>query len=150
MTAAQRSPKSSDVSVGDALPDFELHLTSTMIVAGAIASRDFMPAHHDPEYAKGQGAPDLFVNIMTTNGYVSRFVTDWAGPEALLRKIDIRLGAPNYPGDCMTMSGGVTAKRTEGGEGLVDVGLRGYNRLGDHVTGTITLALPTSEGGASR
>ena len=78
------SPKSNTLTVGDALPDFTLDLTSTMVVAGAIASRDFMPAHHDPEFAKGQGAPDIFLNILTTNGYIARFVTDWAGPDVAL------------------------------------------------------------------
>ena len=75
---AERSP------LGMNFRRFELPVTSTVIVAGAIASRDFMPAHHDAEFAKGQGAPDVFMNILTTNGYVSRFITDWAGPEAMV------------------------------------------------------------------
>ena len=94
----------SRIAVGDALPPFELALTSTMIVAGAIASRDFMPAHHDPGFAKAQGAPDIFMNILTTNGYVSRYVTDWAGPEAIVKQIRIRLGAPAIPGNTRSRS----------------------------------------------
>ena len=82
------APPSAAIAVGDELPPFELNVTSTVIVAGAIASRDFMPAHHDPVFARAQGAPDMFMNILTTNGYVSRFVTDWAGPEALLRSVN--------------------------------------------------------------
>ena len=39
------------VAVGDELPPFDLPVTSTVIVAGAIASRDFMPAHHDRQFA---------------------------------------------------------------------------------------------------
>ena len=74
--ATSTSLRGGDVSVGDELPLFELPLTSTLIVAGAIASRDFMPAHHDAEYARGQGAPDVFMNILTTNGYIARFITD--------------------------------------------------------------------------
>ena len=27
-----------------------------------------------------RGSPDIFMNILTTNGFVGRFVTDWAGP----------------------------------------------------------------------
>ena len=79
------------------------------------------------------------MNILTSNGYVGRFVTDWAGPEALLRKVDIRLGAPNYPGDTMTLSGRVSEKAEDG---TVTVEVVGRNRLGDHVTGTVALALP--------
>ena len=77
------------IAVGDALPPLDLPLSATRIVAGAIASRDFMPVHHDRDYAQGQGAPDIFMNILTSNGCVSRFVTDWAGPEAALRSIKI-------------------------------------------------------------
>ena len=91
--AATETLRSSEIAVGDELPTFELPVTSTVVVAGAIASRDFMPAHHDPAFAKAQGAPDIFMNIFTTNGYVTRFITDWAGPEARVRRMAIRLGA---------------------------------------------------------
>ena len=92
------------------------------------------------ELAKERGSPDIFMNILTTNGFVGRFVTDWTGPGATLKKIDIRLGAPNYPGDEMTVEGAVTAKDDEAG--TIEVSVRGANQLGDHVTGTVTVALP--------
>ena len=132
--------KPQDISVGQELPHFDMPLDATRIVAGAIASRDYMPVHHDRDYATSQGAPDIFMNILTTNGFVGRFVTDWTGPGARLRKIDIRLGAPNYPGDTMTIEGAVTAKDEEAG--TIEVSVRGANRLGDHVTGTVLVALP--------
>jgi len=138
------SPKSCDVKVGDELPPFELGLTSTMIVAGAIASRDFMPAHHDPDFAKGQGAPDIFMNILTTNGYVARFVTDWAGPEAMLKNIKIRLGAPAVPGKPLRFTGQVASKEDDGKECVLELTVRAANDLGDHATGTVTLTLPRS------
>ncbi|MDJ0853215.1 MAG: MaoC family dehydratase [Myxococcota bacterium] len=130
------------IAVGDELPPFELPVTSTVIVAGAIASRDFMPVHHDAEYARTQGAPDMFMNILTTNGYVARFVTDWAGPEAMVRKIAIRLGAPAVPGQPLRFSGQVARLETEGDEYVVEVTVRAANDLGDHATGTVTVALP--------
>jgi acyl dehydratase len=137
-----RSPKPSQITVGDELPLFELNVTSTVIVAGAIASRDFMPAHHDPVYAKAQGAPDMFMNILTTNGYVARYVTDWAGPEAMLTSIKIRLGAPAVPGKPLRFSGRVVAKSAAGGVCVLELAVRAANDLGDHATGTVTLSLP--------
>ena len=109
------SPRWSEISVGDALPTFDLPLTASVIVAGAIASRDFMPVHHDRGYAMSQGAPDIFMNILTTNGYVSRYVTDWAGPEAMIEKIAIRLGVPALPDATMRFTGRVvrTEKRND-------------------------------------
>ena len=130
------------VRVGDELPSLEIPITTTRIVAGAIASRDYQEVHHDYEIAVERGSKDVFMNILTTNGYVGRFVTDWAGPEALLKLVDIRLGAPNYPHDTMRMSGRVSAVLDEQGEGLVEVEVVGANGLGNHVTGTVRLALP--------
>jgi acyl dehydratase len=131
-----------DVSVGDELPALDVPITATAIVAGAIASRDYQDVHHDRELAIRRGSKDIFMNILTTNGYVGRFVTDWAGPEALLRVVDIRLGAPNYPGDTMAMTGVVTTKE----DGVVGVEVRGANGLGDHVTGRVLLQLPRRGG----
>jgi acyl dehydratase len=137
-----RSPNPAEITVGDELPPFELNVTSTVIVAGAIASRDFMPAHHDPVFAKAQGAPDVFMNILTTNGYVARYVTDWAGPEAMLTSIKIRLGAPAVPGKPLRFSGRVAAKSEAGGACVLELAVRAVNDLGDHATGTVTLSLP--------
>ncbi len=135
--------RSSEIAVGDELPLFDLPVTSTVIVAGAIASRDFMPAHHDREFAMAQGAPDIFMNIHTTNGYVSRFVTDWAGPEAMVRSIKIRLGAPAVPGQPLRFSGHVSQTSHEGDECVIELAVRASNELGDHATGTVVVTLPT-------
>jgi acyl dehydratase len=132
--------KLADVNVGDELPPLVVPLTRTLIVATAIASRDYQDVHHDPELARERGSEDIFMNILSTNGFVGRFITDWAGPDATLKRVAIRLGAPNYPGDTMTMTGTVTAKDDD--TGGVEVSVRGTNRRGDHVTGTVMLSLP--------
>jgi acyl dehydratase len=129
-----------DVTVGEQLPELAIPLTRTLIVATAMASHDYQDVHHDPTLAVERGSKDIFMNILSTNGFVGRFVTDWAGPDATLRKVAIRLGAPNYPGDTMTMTGAVTAVDPE--DASVTVSVRGANGLGDHVTGTVTLTLP--------
>ncbi len=136
------SLRSTEIAVGDELPPFDLPVTSTVIVAGAIASRDFMPAHHDREFARAQGAPDMFMNIHTTNGYVARFVTDWAGPEAMVRSIAIRLGAPAVPSQPLRFSGRVAQLSHEGDECVVEVAVRAANDLGDHATGSVVVTLP--------
>jgi acyl dehydratase len=127
-----------DVKPGDALAPSPEPISATRIVAGAIASRDYQDVHHDRELAKQRGSPDIFMNILTTSGIVARYVTDWAGPEVRLRELAIRLGAPNYPGDTMVLTGSVSA--VSGRE--LEIALRGDNRLGPHVTGTVRLSLP--------
>ncbi len=130
------------IALGDELPPLVIDVTATVIVAGAIATRDFMPVHHDREYAQAQGAPDIFMNILSDTGYCSRFLTDWAGPEAMVRRLAIRLGVPVFPGHVLTYTGRVTAVRTEGGEGIVEVAFSAVDDLGEHVSGTAEVGLP--------
>ena len=131
-----------DISEGDDVAPLDIAITTTMIVAGAIASRDFMPVHHDRDYANQQGAPDIFMNILTDTGYCSRFLTDWAGPDAMVTKLAIRLGVPVFPGHTLTYTGSITALRRDGDDGVVEVDLRATNELGEHVGGTATINLP--------
>ncbi|MGW0765864.1 acyl dehydratase [Streptomyces sp. NPDC002676] len=128
---------------GAELPPLEIPVTRTLIVAGAIASRDYQDVHHDAELARQKGSADVFMNILTTNGLVGRYVTDHFGPTAVLRKVGIRLGAPNHPGDTMVLTGRI--KEVDGD--TVTVRVIGANAVGRHVTGTVTVVLP--DGGAS-
>ncbi len=155
MPPVMSGPTYGKVSVGDELPTLVLPVTRTLIVSGAIASRDYQDVHHDGVLAKERGSKDIFMNILTTNGLVGRYVTDWSGPRSRITDVNIRLGAPNYPEDTMTLTGLVTEKgalAVDGSSGTVTVAVRGANDLGDHVTGTVVVELPTdhapSGGGA--
>ncbi|MGW1377810.1 MaoC family dehydratase [Streptomyces sp. NPDC002446] len=123
------------MKAGDELPPLEIPITRTLIVAGAVASRDYQDVHHDSEAARDRGSPDIFMNILTTNGLVGRYITDHFGPTARLCTVAIRLGVPNYPGDTMTLTGTVTG--VDGDTARVRV--VGANALGNHVTGTVTV-----------
>ena len=125
---------------GTVLPELEIDVTPTFVIAAAIATRDFQDVHHDRDRAVERGGKDIFVNILTTTGLVQRYVTGWAGPEAIVRQIAIRLGVPCYAGDKLTFSGKVV--EAGGGEYLVDV--VGRCSLGDHVTGTVRIGLGRS------
>jgi acyl dehydratase len=130
------------LAIGDELPPMAIEVTPTRVVAGAIASRDFMPVHHDRDYANQQGAPDIFMNILSDTAYCSRFLTDWAGPDAMITNLAIRLGVPVFPGHTLTYTGSITGLRRTGGDGIVEIELRATNELGEHVGGTATLNLP--------
>ena len=133
-----QSRKLPDVSVGDDLPPLPIPITTSLVVGGALASRDFTSVHHDRSAAQAAGLQDVFMNILTTNGLVGRYVTDWAGPDAVVRKLAIKLGTPNLPGDTMTFTGKVAS--VEDNEVTVEV--KGKNSWGDHVTGSVRVALP--------
>jgi len=142
VSAARTSPDWHVLAVGDELPTLASELTATHIVAGAIATRDFMPVHHDRGYAQAQGAPDIFMNILSTNAHCSRWLTDWAGPDAMVRRLAIRLGVPLLPGATLTFTGTITGLEADGDEGRVDIEFRATTDSGDHVTGTATVTLP--------
>lgn len=136
------------IRIGDPITPMTIDVTATVVVAGAIATRDFMPVHHDRDYAATQGAPNIFTNIMTDNGFCSRFLTDWAGPEAMVRKVAIRLGVPAYANSKLEYIGTVTGKSQIDGEGIVEVEFRATNDQGDHVSGTAVIGLPLAKVGS--
>ena len=129
-----------EVDVGDALPELAIEMTSTLIIAGALASNDYTPVHHDKQAAQAQGLPDVIMNVLTTNGWVSRYVTDWAGPNAVIKKLGVKLGAPNVPGDTMKLTGKVLQKDEE--QSVIDIEVIGKNSWGAHATASISVALP--------
>lgn len=133
------NPHPPAADVGDTLPELRIAITPRLIVGAAIASRDYQNVHHDHAATQALGSPDIFMNILTTNGLVGRFVTDWAGAGARLNKVAIKLGAPNYPGDEMTLKGEVVAVDRDSGR--VEVDIKGKNSLGYHVTGSVWVTL---------
>lgn len=133
---------SAPVEVGDVLPDLTVDVTATFVISSALASRDFEPVHHDRRAVEEAGMRDVFLNILTTNGLVVRLVTDWAGPDAVVRRSTIRLGVPCYAGDTLALTGEVAA--VDGRH--VTVAVRGTCSLGDHVTGSVEVDLPEAAG----
>ena len=140
-TNTRTTLKWNEIELGDEVTPLEIQVTTSVIVAGAIASRDYMPVHHDRDFANKQGSPDVFMNILTTNGYCVRFLTDWAGPEAMVKTLSIRLGVPAFPNDPLRFTGSVIAKTAHDTEGLVEITFKATNSLGDHATGTAVLSL---------
>ncbi|MDQ0380147.1 MaoC family dehydratase [Amycolatopsis thermophila] len=125
------------IAVGTELPELAFDVTPTFVISTALATRDFQDVHHDRDAAVARGSKDIFLNILTDNGLVQRFVTDWAGPEAFVRSIKIKLGVPCYAGDKLVFTGRVAS--LEGRVAVVEV--TGTGSLGAHVTGTVTVEL---------
>ena len=125
------------VEVGARLPELKLYGDPTFIVSTAIATRDYQDVHHDRDKAQAKGSKDIFVNILTDTGLVQRFITDWAGPNAVIKSIGLRLGVPWYAYDTVTFTGQVT----EVVDGLITLKIIGSNSLGDHVVATATLTI---------
>ncbi|MGV9362713.1 MaoC family dehydratase [Amycolatopsis sp. NPDC003731] len=126
------------VAEGTELPPLTIEATPTFVVSTALATRDFQDVHHDRDSAVARGSKDIFLNILTDTGLVQRFVSEWAGPQALIRSIKIRLGVPCYAYDTLTFTGRVVSRS---GPDVV-VSVSGVDRLGEHVAGTVEVTLP--------
>jgi uncharacterized OB-fold protein/acyl dehydratase len=124
------------------IPDLSIDVTPTFVIASALATRDFTPVHHDVNAAAANGSKDVFLNILTDTGLVQRFVTDWAGPGALVRRIRLRLGVPCYAGDTLVFSGQVTGHAPGPDGASCEVAVTGRCGLGEHVIGTVLLDVP--------
>ena len=85
------------IAVGEELPPLELDVTPTFVVSTALATRDFQDVHHDRDLAVARGSKDIFLNILTDTGLVQRFVTDWAGPTALVSRSRSSSASPATP-----------------------------------------------------
>jgi hypothetical protein len=126
-----------EIQVGTKLPELKLYGDPTFIVSTAIATRDYQDVHHDRDKAQAKGSKDIFVNILTDTGLVQRFITDWAGPTAVIKTIGLRLGVPWYAYDTVTFTGEVVGVE----DGLITLKVAGSNSLGDHVIANATLTV---------
>ncbi len=143
--SAQRQVSKLDpetVQIGDELPNSPVPVTTLLIVSTALATRDYQDVHHDPKAAQSKGMPDIFMNILTSAGIVSRWINDWAGPEIDWNSIELRLGTPNHPDDTMTLSGSVTEKTEHENQISLVISFLGKNDRGVHVSGNAKILLP--------
>ncbi len=133
-----------NVKVKQDLPQQSRVVDTTLVSAGAMwASHDFMPVHHDRDFAQSKGAPDIFMNILTSNGLLASYLEQWAGPRAKLKKMQCSLQVPNFPNDNLDMNARVRKKYKEGNEHLIELSFQGDNKLGPHIAGLAVMSLPT-------
>jgi len=145
MESTQRQVSKLDpdnIQIGDELPICPVPVTTLLIVSTALATRDYQDVHHDPKAAQSKGMPDIFMNILTSAGIVSRWINDWAGPDIDWSSIELRLGAPNHPDDTMTLSGSITEKTEHGSQISLNISFLGENGRGVHVSGNAKILLP--------
>jgi len=128
------------VNVGDKLPNFNFPISVSFVVGAAVASRDFTPVHHNKAAANASGMANVFPNILSDNGLTGRYVTDWAGPECTIRRINIRLGAPVLPGEDLKFTGEIVAK--DDTTNVVDIKVTAKGNWGMHLDGIARVQLP--------
>ena len=97
-----------DVTAGQELPALDYEVSSTTVVLGALATRDWRPQHHDYHFAtERNGVKDIFLNAPNQAAWFERYVTDWTGPLGRLGKMSFRMHDSVFPGDTMRLTGTV-------------------------------------------
>ncbi len=132
-----------DVHEGDQLDPISFPVTMRALMIDVAGTRDLYPIHHDRDFAKRNGARDIFVNTMFYEGLFGRLATDWAGPEAFLRRLRFSMKGPNCLGDTITSRGWVTKKYEANGQRLLDLAIHLDNQLeADATVADLTIELP--------
>ena len=102
------------VSIGDSLPELRMPVSATQVIAGAVASRDYSPLHHDRAYVTEQaGQRDIFLNTPHQAALFERYLSDWSGPHGRLGRMRFAMKRPVYAGDEFSMTGEVLAVATD-------------------------------------
>jgi acyl dehydratase len=100
-----------DVAVGAELPPASYQVTRLSLVKYCGASGDFNPIHWNERFAKAVGLPDVIAHGMFTMAQAGRYVTDWAGPGAIVVEFGVRFSAPVVvPDDDLGATISVTGK----------------------------------------
>jgi acyl dehydratase len=135
-----------DVSIGDDLPPLSHDVTSTTVVLGAVASRDWRPQHHDYHFAtERNGVKDIFLNSPNQLAWLERYLTDWTGPTGRVGRLSFRMLDSIFPGETMVFTATVTSVATDD-VGCGWVGVEMAIRVGERTCTTCTgrIAVPAS------
>lgn len=133
-----------DVEEGADVPSVAFPLSVYRLVVEAGANRDFNSIHHNSEYARASGAPEMYANTGFLLGMWERTVREFIGLGGSIRRIaGFRMRRFNTVGGTVVVHGRVKSKRREADDALVE--LEVWSERGGETTigpGIVTVALP--------
>lgn len=133
-----------DVTEGEALESIAFPLTVYRLVMAAGANRDFNAIHHNGDYARSTGAPDMYANNFLLQGMWERTLRGYIGLAGVIRRLSgFRMRSFNTVGDTVVVKGRVARKWLEDGTGFVEFELWSENSKGVSVgPGSMVATLP--------
>jgi acyl dehydratase len=133
-----------EVAEGQEVPPVEFPLSVYRLVVEAGANRDFNSIHHNSEFARASGAPEMYANTTFLLGMWERTIREFIGLEGTIRRIaGFRMRRFNTVGRTVIVRGTVKRKWREAGAGLVELEL--WSEVDGGVTvgpGVATVTLP--------
>jgi acyl dehydratase len=82
-----------DVEAGTQIPAVSYPVTRLSLVRYCGAAGDFNFIHWNERIARAVGLPDVIAHGMFTMAQAGRFVTDWAGPGAIVMEFGVRFSS---------------------------------------------------------
>jgi acyl dehydratase len=133
-----------DLTAGQPVPAVRFPLSVYRLVVAAGANRDFNSIHHNSDWARASGAPDMYANVLFLQGMWERCVREFIGVGGVIRQLSgFRMGSFNTVGDVVTVQGSVARVWEEGDAGLAELRMWSQNRHGVSVgPGTVTVRVP--------
>jgi hypothetical protein len=98
-----------DIKDGDAIPTIMMEIPYKKVVMTVAATWDYMPGHHNPQYAQSQGQKTIYLNTFFFQGFADRVLTEWAGPQTFIAKRKLMMVNSVYAEDTVYGEGIVTA-----------------------------------------
>jgi acyl dehydratase len=95
------------------LPETVDEISYERVVMNSATTWDYIPWHFDPDYARSNGHPTIFVNTMHLAGFIDRIATGWAGPYSRVVRRKVSMVGSVYAGDSMVGRGRVVDKRRD-------------------------------------
>lgn len=135
-----------DIEVGSEVAPITKGPCTLMSMAKfAAMNGDFYPGHYDNKWAvEKDRLPSAIVHGMQVTTYMSQLLTDWIGPNGVLKKFTSQVRAQTFVGDTLTMKGKVTNKYTKNGENYLECQVWGEKQGGPVVIqGSATVILPS-------
>jgi hydroxyacyl-ACP dehydratase HTD2-like protein with hotdog domain len=133
-----------DVEVGTELPPLSKVPTTLQLFRYSAVTWNAHRIHYEREYALKEGHPDVLVQAHLHGAFLAQMITDWAGPRARLLTFGWSNRGRAVPGDTLTCTGRVTAKRVDGRHHLVELEIAETNQRGEMCApGKATVALPS-------
>jgi acyl dehydratase len=133
-----------DLTMDEPLPAIRFPLSVYRLVMAAGSNRDFNSIHHNTEWARSTGAPEMYANVLFLQGMWERCVREFIGVRGTIRQLSgFRMGSFNTAGDTVTVRGRVARLWEEGGVGFAELRMWSSNRHGVSVgPGSVVVTLP--------
>ncbi len=133
-----------EVIEGEELPSFDFPLSVYRLVMEAGANRDFNSIHHNSDYAKKSGAPEMYANNFFLQGMWEKVVRAYIGNQGVFKSLKkFRMNSFNIVGDTVITKGVVKKKWKDKNEFFVEIEMWSENSRGISVgPGKVVVTLP--------